>query len=352
MNKVFFFTSSLAYGGKERQIIEVVKLLSKSFCISIYILNAKQQSFAASIAKDINFYYVSPESKSIFSRIWSCYKTIRQGRPNLIHTMDALSTYLTFLPALMNKIPSVNGSIRHAGVTHGFDYYFEQLSLYLSDYIIANSAAGLRHYNILNNRKAGVIYNFIDKSRFIENRSQSVAIVMTANFTDYKDHKTFLTCAERLIKEKKIIRFNLLGDGPYTDKWKCWVREKGLADNFTFHGKVSNVEELLAENSIGVLCSTRKYKEGISNSILEYMGSGLLTIASDIGGTSEIITNRVNGLLFEVENPDSLYQNIIWALEHPDECAQMVRSAYLTLDEKFSATKNCEILIDIYTQLI
>ncbi|MBM4400307.1 MAG: hypothetical protein FJ041_08280, partial [Candidatus Cloacimonetes bacterium] len=101
MNKVFFFTSSLAYGGKERQIIEMVKLLSNRFCISVYILNVRKHSFTSPIEQDITLHYVSPESKSIFSRIRSCFKIIRQGRPNLIHTMDALSTYLITLPALI-----------------------------------------------------------------------------------------------------------------------------------------------------------------------------------------------------------------------------------------------------------
>jgi glycosyltransferase involved in cell wall biosynthesis len=252
----------------------------------------------------------------------------------------------------MFRIPIINGCIRHAGVTSGFEYYFEKISLWLSNYIVANSHAGLKHYGLEKSKKASVVYNFIDASRFKESECRSPILVMTANFTLYKDHRTMLFCAERLILENKIQKLNLIGGGPGLQKWQKWVTDKQLQNKIFFYGKISNVEELLSECSIGILCSTSKYKEGISNSILEYMGSGLLAIASDIGGTSEIIEDGKNGLLFEVENQDSLYRCITWALSNQNESKVVSQNGTDTVKSKFSVQTNSELLLKVYNKFI
>lgn len=353
LKKVHFFISSLSYGGKERQTVEMLRLLTEFYSITLYILNQKEHTFTDSSEQiKIEFKPVCGNSRNMLIRFWSFFRIIFREKPDLIHTMDAISTFFCLIPARLNGIPVVNGSIRHAGVTHGFDYIYEKLSLTLSDYVISNSYAGLIHYRLGKTNKATHIYNFIDSSRFIISNRSHNCLVMTANFTDYKDHTTALICAEKLFNEGRIERFHFIGAGPYLAQSQDWVKARGLQDKFTFWGKISNVEEVLSLCSIGILCSTKKYKEGISNSILEYMGSGLLAIASDIGGTSEIIEHKINGLLFEVENPQSLHEAIIWALDNPGECVSMVKNGLDTIQAKFSPQSNCKQLQAVYDRFL
>jgi len=353
MKRIFFFTSSLPYGGKERQTAEMLKQLSDYYKITLFIMNQTKYSFTDTFGEiKFDFRFLCPESKNIFRRFAGFYQVIKSGRPHLIYTMDAISAYFSFIPSWYYRIPLINGCIRHAGVTHSFDYYFEKISLLLSDYVVSNSRAGLRHYHLDKSSKASVIYNFIDSSRFRKSERLYSVLVMTANFTLYKDHKTILECAERLFAEKKIQMLYLIGDGPNLEKCKLWVNDRNLHEKIVFLGKVTKVEEVLEKCFIGILCSTRKYKEGISNSILEYMGSGLLAIASDLGGTSEIIENGTNGLLFEAENPESLYNCIIWALDHPIECKKMINNAISTVETKFSGASNRILLQKVFQKFI
>jgi glycosyltransferase involved in cell wall biosynthesis len=353
LKKIFFFISSLAYGGKERQTIEMLKLLAVNYKITLYVLNQKNNDFSdESILNNIELKLICKNSKSPLKRFWQFLRIIIDNTPDLIHTMDAITTYFCLIPARLIRVPVINGSIRHAGVTRGLDYYFEKISLLLSDYIISNSHAGLVHYNLSQSRKAIHIYNFIDSSRFIISTRSVTDVVMTANFTAYKDHNTALICTEKLISEGRINKLHLIGTGPNLSNSIKWVSERKLQDHIVFWGKVSKVGEVLSYCSIGIMCSTKKYREGISNSILEYMGSGLLAIASDIGATSEIIDHKNNGLLFEVEDPESLYKTIVWALDNPEECTQLVKNGLETVKSKFSPQINCTLLQDVYRKFV
>ncbi|MCD4651386.1 MAG: glycosyltransferase family 4 protein, partial [Candidatus Cloacimonetes bacterium] len=171
-------------------------------------------------------------------------------------------------------------------------------------------------------------------------------------FTDRKDHETFFAAVIPLLEEGLLKGIYLLGKGPLLEKYQTRYAASPLAEKIHFMGSLPNVEEVIANCDIGVLCSTRRYKEGISNSVLEYMAAGLIPVASDIGGTSEIIDHEVNGLLFECENPVDLQKKLRQLLNHQYDTTKLRENARKKLADRFDYTKNIQKLFDLYNQLL
>jgi glycosyltransferase involved in cell wall biosynthesis len=353
MITIIFCVDNLGIGGLERQLIELLKALPSDKYYSVITtlhLNRGWDTTFSGLADEI--IHLKRNSKLSLAPFFQYHEILKKyGKKTILHSFSILCVFYMLPAKLLFKRKMINGSIRHAGITKGFDHFLSHFSLLLSDFVISNSLAGLKYYGIKNNYS--VIYNIIHLSRFIKSDRQQNNIIMVATFSLYKDQNTFLKVAKRLISENKISKAILVGGGPTLKYYRKLVKNWDERDKIEFLGSVNKgVEQLLSNCSIGVLCSTRKYSEGISNSILEYMGAGILAIASDVGGTSEIITHRYNGLLFDVENSGSLYNEVIWALEHPVEVNKIITAAYSVLRSKFSATTNLKQQDKIYSSLL
>jgi glycosyltransferase involved in cell wall biosynthesis len=77
----------------------------------------------------------------------------------------------------------------------------------------------------------------------------------------------------------------------------------GIVSQVEFLGHRDHVEEVLAEADVGVLPS--RY-EGLSNTLLEFMASGLPTVASRVSGSEDFVVTGRNGWLFPVSDVAAL----------------------------------------------
>ncbi|CAN7159193.1 glycosyltransferase family 4 protein [Pseudoxanthomonas sp. LjRoot168] len=88
----------------------------------------------------------------------------------------------------------------------------------------------------------------------------------------------------------------LVGTGRLEAELKARVRALDLESRIAFAGHRDDIEAPLAEGNIGVLTSRI---EGLSNTLLESMASGLPMVASRISGNEDFVRPGENGWLFE-----------------------------------------------------
>jgi len=338
--------NGLRYGGMERQFVEMTRfMLLHGLTIDIAVLN-KPGPFSRELEamSRVSVRYLDRRKYMIPVIIIKMARFCKARGISLIHVQDSFSAFYGLLIARLAGVKLLNGMIRHAGVSSGSEYLWEKMLLVLSDQVLANSKAGLKFYGLTGK----VIYNFINLERFSKSSGDLSKIVMTASFSDYKDQETLLRAGRILMAEGRVSRIAFIGDGIHKARITALIKDLGLEGIVRFYGGVGNVEEVIAEYGIGVLCSTKRYKEGVSNAILEYMGSGLIAIASDVGGTSEIIQHGVNGFLFEAENSKSLYMAIKHAQDHGSKLDELRAHAIKTLNNKFNPESNCRQLLELY----
>lgn len=193
---------------------------------------------------------------------------------------------------------------------HGWDVYFEASSInylpfrhYISEKlkdIYSISEKGKEyvrdHWKILNQEKIKVARLGVSKQNLLEITKQNFILVSCSNVIPLKRINLIVRALSE-IKDHKI-NWVHFGDGPQLKEVKALALEI-LPSNITFNfkGRVSNQEVLswYSENnpSLFVNVSTT---EGIPVSIMEAMSFGIPVIATDVGGTGEIV-NEENGSL-------------------------------------------------------
>ena len=347
--KILYIVNGLRYGGLERQLTIIIKEMAlrnnKIYLIDLHKAYPLTSSIKQYLSQEIC--YIDRRKSSIPFSLYKIYQICKKINPDIIHVMDSFSAFYAMPITKLLKIKFINGAIRHAGVSSGFDYRLERFLLKSADMIISNSKSGLKFYGL----EGKVLYNFIDRNRFQQTNASLKRIVMNANFSEYKDHLTLLKAAQLLFEENKIELVSLIGDGKNRALYETITKTMGLGEKIRFLGYIKNVEKELLNYGIGVLCSTKKYKEGVSNSILEYMGSGLIAIGPNIGGIPEIIQDGYNGFLYEPGDHKSLYNKIDYVLNHQTEMDEIRNNAYRTLENQFNPNINCDLLYNWYETL-
>jgi glycosyltransferase involved in cell wall biosynthesis len=230
-------------------------------------------------------------------------------------------------------------------------------NFFVADRVVANNNTGAdlfapkRKYKvILNGYDLEKVYN--DNSKEIIKKyllKDKITVGMVANFTKHKDYKTFFEAAKIVLEKKNNTIFIALGTGELLNEYQTFVHKSGLMDNVIFINGVTEVEPFIKIFNIAVLTS---FSEGISNSIMEYCALGKPVIATDVGGTKEIITDKVNGFLVPPKSPERLAEKIIYLIDNPALRDSMGLIGKELIEKKFSLYKMVNEYQSLYQELI
>jgi glycosyltransferase involved in cell wall biosynthesis len=345
--KIVFSIDTLNAGGKERQLIETLKAFSSDNVFEVSVVVFNHDCFYAEEANKYASHFFEIDKSNKFRALLKFRKVLGHIQPDIVHTWDFFSSIFSnaLKPFFSYKV--IDGSIRDSGVDIGSSKKLRKFFLNRANIVISNSFAGLNYYGV----KGDVIYNAIDSDRFSPSQSEVENVMaMVANFTDYKDHHTFIMAATELIERDIIEEAWLIGDGPHLATWTQYVQEKlpNLQSRIKFLGRINNVEEVLKGVRYGVLCSTLKYSEGVSNSLLEYLAQGVIAIATDIGGSGEIIKHGINGFLVSPKGSQEIVAIIEEISEDLERQKLIIKAGKETIANKFSVEINLERLKTIY----
>ena len=170
---------------------------------------------------------------------------------------------------------------------------------------------------------------------------------MVGAFFDRKDYDTYLKAACKYLEKQDDTTFLAIGDGPNLDYFKSTIPKK-FRDKILFLGMIHDVESVVNLLDIGVLAT---YTEGISNSIMEYMVLGKPVIASDGGGTKELVMDGETGLLVPQKDPNALFEKLDYLLARPELCAEMGQKGKNRIHEYFTIERMNKEYLDLYESI-
>jgi len=144
------------------------------------------------------------------------------------------------------------------------------------------------------------------------------------------------------------LHLDLVGTGAYLDELRRLADNLELNDRVTFHGRVDDQELSRIYSSADVyLIPTIRY-EGLPLALLEAMAHGLPTIASHIGGNTNVITNDHDGIFISPGRLDELISAIRRLGTDPSFRRSMSKAARETTERRFSkdrmVTETFEVL--------
>ncbi len=130
------------------------------------------------------------------------------------------------------------------------------------------------------------------------------------------------------------------GDQVYYNELQDFLREKGLSQNVTFQGRVSQDELIERYDCSDILIVPSLWQEPFGLVAVEAMARGLPVIASHVGGLAEILTHGKHGLLVEPGNERALAVAIRQLQTDPDKRMQLGQTARVLVQERFLIEKN------------
>lgn len=162
-----------------------------------------------------------------------------------------------------------------------------------------------------------------------------------------KGIKTLLEAWRRLDFPLKI-----RGGGRLDEFSREYVRQHGI-NNIEFVRRMDEVElSDLISNAQFLIMPSEGFYETFGMVIIEAYSRGIPVIASNIGVTSELVSDKQTGLLFESGNPNDLVEKAQWMWNHPDEVSAMGKNGFNKYKEQFTEEKCYKTLIEVYERLI
>jgi sugar transferase (PEP-CTERM/EpsH1 system associated) len=147
-----------------------------------------------------------------------------------------------------------------------------------------------------------------------EGEGALVTIGTVGRLDPVKNQAALLEAVASLLPSFSRLRLLIVGDGPVRGQLEAQALSLGLGQVVTFTGARADTPELLRSLDLFVLPSVN---EGISNTILEAMATGLPVVAGRVGGNPELVAEGVTGALYDPSQPDGLRQAIVRYLMDP-----------------------------------
>jgi glycosyltransferase involved in cell wall biosynthesis len=123
-----------------------------------------------------------------------------------------------------------------------------------------------------------------------------LVVGLVGTFKPGKGQRLVADVAIRLRERCPRLRYVLVGDGPLRRDFEADLRRQGLDDVVRVHAGELDARRVYGAFDIAVQGSE---SEGLPNAILEAAAAGRPIVATAVGGTTEIITPDVDGLLVE-----------------------------------------------------
>ncbi len=150
----------------------------------------------------------------------------------------------------------------------------------------------------------------IDKYHYRPPRSEIKYLLCVARLSPEKG-LTFLVHALKLLRSKGYdLELRLAGDGPAKGYLTKLVDELGLSNQVNFLGYLTE-DQVIQELQRCDLFVLPSFVEGLPVSAMEAMAVGLPVIATNIGGTSELIEDGKTGVLVRPSDPQILADAVI-----------------------------------------
>ncbi len=290
-----------------------------------------------------NLHFQSQKDLLLYSwkAFWFSQKLCRKNNYDLTHSFFTVPCgFISMMLKWQFKIPYVV-SLRGSDVP-GYSDRFPLIYAFLKplfsliwkqSFAVISNSEGLKELALKTNskQKIGVIYNGIDTDKFKPLQNQSSALnskaelylekfIITPGASRITDRKglNYLIDAVAMMQEKyPQVHLRIMGEGNARLRLEKQVEELRLSARVEFLGRIPREETsgYYQEADVFVLPSLN---EGMSNAMLEALSSGLPILATDAGGTKELVTDGENGYIIRMKDATHLAEKLGHLIENPE----------------------------------
>ena len=151
------------------------------------------------------------------------------------------------------------------------------------------------------------------------------------------------------MKDLKLKFIGGIGDMEYYNSLLQYCSNNNLNNNVVFEDFSLDLREERKRHGIALVCSIY---EAMGRVTPEAMLANQLVIGANFGGTKEIIENKYNGYLYELNNPDDLADKIYNAIKNEKVSSEIIDNAYKYAKKNFDNNIQNEKVVCIYNKIM
>lgn len=368
--RVLHVVNRLATGGTEHVVLQLIGGLDgEAFEHRIAALRGRDPALDHVPLPGGDLLLAGDESAQFQFPLFRLARLMRAWRPHIVHSRN-WGTIEAIPAARLAGVPVAIHS------EHGYELdmlaglptrrrLFRRAAYGMVDAVFAVTRE-LRDYHArqawVRPERIGVIYNGVDTQRFAPRPEDRVRVrealgVPSGRFVvgtvgrmvPIKDHPTLLHAVEILVEGGVDVHVLLVGAGPELERNRQIVKASAvLTGRVTFTGASGDVPNLLQSMDAFVLPSI---SEGMSNTLLEAMATGLPVIATAVGGNPEIIEEDRSGTLFRPGDAESLATHLEQLAGGEQFRRERGMAARRRAEERFSLKRMLEDYNQLYRTL-
>ena len=346
---------SLQPGGMEHGVVKLVNGLDRH-CISSAICSTTPGgTLKEKVAPDIPVFELQRRTGNDPRLVLDLYRLFARERPHIVHTHAWGTLVEGLVAARLARIPLVIHGEHGTLQVKRRQRWVQRLGWSAVDEVLSVSsrlAERIERETGFSQQKIRTIRNGVDLSRFglvsrmaartsLGLEADALIAITMGRLVPVKDHETLLRAMARVRAAGTPVNLLIAGDGPLKDQLTECATALGVRDRVTFLGYRPDAETVLAAADLFVLSSE---SEGLSNTILEAMASGLPVVATQVGGADELVVDGVTGRLVPAKSPGELADAMQSILVQPELRRAMAAAGRARAESEFSL----EVMLERY----
>jgi glycosyltransferase involved in cell wall biosynthesis len=324
MTNVAFLITELDRGGAERALVRLATGLDRTR-FRPFVFSLTDEGPLAKPLSDAGIPVCALKAHvNPLKAVLEFVKALRDIRPYILQTFLFHANVVGRLAGRMAGVPRIVSSIRVCEVDRPWRTAIDRLTHAGADRItcVANAVREFtRRASGIPSRKLIVIPNGIDVSAAAARPQGPMRFraLTVANLRRQKGIDVLLRAIPRVRQAHPEAVFTVVGRGDPTPYVRM-ADALGIRDAVRWAGEADPVAPFFRDADLFVLPSRW---EGCPNVVLEAMAAGLPVVATDAGGTPELVVDGVTGFLVHVDSPVALGNRIVELMRDPERAARM-----------------------------
>ena len=364
----------LGTGGMENGLVNLINHMPSTRYRHAIICLQGFTDFRQRIRRDdVEIYDVNQRDGHDLGAYRRLYKILRDLNPDILHTRNLSALESQAVGAFARITGRVHGEHgRDIYDLHGKNRKYNLLRKVIQPMVghyitVSRDLADWLQQTVgVPSRKVTQIYNGVDSHKFHPRNgvrlplgppgfmdSDAIIIGSVGRLAPVKDFPTLIRAfhclREQWPEERHRLRLVIIGDGPARLACETLIAALGLSENVWLAGDRGDIAELMRAMDLFVLPSRG---EGISNTILEAMASGLPVIATAVGGNPELVAPGLTGTLIPPADPEQMAQALRALIADPLRLAQEGRAAREAIETRFSMDAMVQAYLGVYDQVL
>ena len=360
---VAFFSHSSVLAGAERSLADLVEDLCNDSVLCSVLLPSDgplkdmllDKGAAVYIVPNAECWWVDNKNyfnkenrklriaQAMMATVTRSLPILRQLKPDVIFTQTIVAPWGALCAEILS-IPHALSVCEYGELDHPFIFYFgfrESIkALYDSSQAIFSITKSVKNevFKGISDKdsKIEVVYrsvrlapndalNITPQNYDYENKSE-IKIAIFGTVHEGKGQEDIVRAGLELMKKGRKVKIYILGSSEphYSAFIKDLIEASIYKENFIIKDFVNDPIEQMKEMDIVVSCSRN---EALGRTLFEAILLDKPIVYSDSGGPKEIFTDEEHGLAYQCADEYSLYEKLLFVMDHPDKTRQRVKIA-------------------------